>query len=398
MLKFSDYANELEESQLTRFLNIISSRKNIISFANGLPDPYTFPIYEIKDIINEILNKNPSIALQYTLTCGPLEVKSSVLQLAKKRGINNITEDNICIISGSQEGIFIIFHLFLNKGDYLVLEKPTYLAALETSKPLNVKYIDININKNGYEIDNLEDKINQVKKEGNSSIKLMYLIPTAQNPSGLTMSENIKKKIIDIAISNDIYILEDDAYGFLTFDEYSLPLRHYNNSHVIYIGSLSKILSSGLRLGYIIAEEKIIKKVESLKQNINAHTPTLNQLILAEAVSRGIIFSNLPKIIQRYKIKRNVMLNAISKYFPKEVMHTYPLGGMFIFNWLPEGINAFSILEKSLEKNVVFMPGEFFYYDKSGKNTFRLTYSLPNTEDIYEGIKNLGEVLSQFLK
>lgn len=384
------------QSKLTFFLDIISKKENVISFANGLPDPSTFPHSEINQIISEILKNNPSIALQYTTTCGPKYVKDAIIELLEKRGVYNITEDNVCITTGSQEALFILFHLFLNPTDTIVVEKPTYIAALETLTPLQVNYLGLDINHNKYDIDKLERDIKQEPK----NIKLMYLIPTAQNPTGMSMDDNIKKKIIDISNEYDIYVIEDDAYGFITFDEkYSHPLKRYDDiNKVIYVGSFSKILSSGLRVGFIVADNQIIKKVEGLKQNIIAHTPTLNQLVVAEAIYRNIIFNNLPRIKKIYEDKRNLMLKVIERSFPEDIICSKPTGGMFIFCWLVENIDTTKVLLKSLDHNVAFMPGKYFYFDESGSNTMRLSYSLPTHEKIIEGIKKLGEILSTFSK
>ncbi|PVU69375.1 aminotransferase [Sulfolobus sp. SCGC AB-777_L09] len=393
MVKFSDYGNRITQSKLTFFLNIISKKENVISFANGLPDPSTFPHKEINEIISEIFARNPNLALQYTVTCGPNYVKDAIIKLVKERGLSDITEENICITSGSQEALFILFHLFLNPNDTVIVEKPTYIAALETLNPINVRYIGLDIKNNEYNIDKLEEEL---RKEGVNNVKLMYLIPSAQNPTGLTMDINTKKKIIELASEYDLYIIEDDAYGFLSFnDEYSYPLKHYDDADkVIYVGSFSKILSSGLRVGYIIANEEITKKVEGLKQNINAHTPTLNQLVAAEAIYRNVIFKNLSKIKQVYKTKRDIMLKAIENNFPENIICSKPTGGMFIFCWLENWIDTSEILMKSLEENVAFMPGKYFYFDESGSNTMRLSYSLPTYEKIFEGIEKLGKILS----
>ncbi|MFP3202706.1 MAG: PLP-dependent aminotransferase family protein [Sulfolobus sp.] len=393
MVKFSDYGNRITQSKLTFFLNIISKKENVISFANGLPDPSTFPHKEINEIISEIFARNPNLALQYTVTCGPNYVKDAIIKLVKERGLSDITEENICITSGSQEALFILFHLFLNPNDTVIVEKPTYIAALETLNPINVRYIGLDIKNNEYNIDKLEEEL---RKECVNNVKLMYLIPSAQNPTGLTMDINTKKKIIELASEYDLYIIEDDAYGFLSFnDEYSYSLKHYDDADkVIYVGSFSKILSSGLRVGYVIANEEIIKKVEGLKQNINAHTPTLNQLVAAEAIYRNVIFKNLSKIKQVYKTKRDTMLKAIENNFPENIVCSKPTGGMFIFCWLENWIDTSEILMKSLEENVAFMPGKYFYFDESGSNTMRLSYSLPTYEKILEGIEKLGKILS----
>ncbi len=305
------------------------------------------------------------------------------------RGIRDISEENICITNGSQEALYIIFSLFLNKYDRVIVERPTYLAALEILDLFNPVYIGLDIDDNKYKIDELANKIKD-------KVKLAYLIPTAQNPSGSTMSMNERKKIIELANEKDFLIVEDDAYGFLTFNNSieSIKSLDYDNK-VIYIGTFSKILSAGLRIGYIVADSKIISKVEALKENINIHTSTLNQYIAALALEYNVIQDNLPKITQYYREKKEIMVNSLRK-LNLNIRYSDPLGGLFVFLWLDNKIDTLKLYDRAVNEGVVYFPGKFFYYDGRGLNTMRLSFAQPPKDKIEEGIEKLGKVLSEY--
>ncbi|WP_187152753.1 PLP-dependent aminotransferase family protein [Acidianus manzaensis] len=381
---FSKYADNLKLSELLRYFKIISKNPNIINFVNGLPDPRTVPINEITEITNQIIKEYSVRAFQYSITCGIKELKDQILEFVKNRGIYDISENNICITVGSQEALYMLFSIFINPGDNIAIENPTYISALETLRTLNPNFNGINITPKGYEIDDLRK----------SNAKLLYTVPSAQNPSGYTLNINERKKIIEIAHENNTIIIEDDTYGFLLFDDYVPAIKALDDEDkVIYVGSMSKVFSSGLRIGWIIANEKVIEKIEALKQNINAHSPTLNQLITAEAIRTGIIDKNIAYTKSLYKMKSNLMKNEIIKNLGDKVDFISPTGGMFFFLWT-KNLDTEKLLEKAIKNNVAYLPGKYFYHDLSGYNTIRLSYSYPRENEIIEGIKRLGEIIS----
>ncbi|WP_110269596.1 PLP-dependent aminotransferase family protein [Acidianus brierleyi] len=380
---FSKYADNLRLSELLRYFKIISKKPNIINFVNGLPDPRTVPVNEIEEILNQVIKEYSVTAFQYSITCGIKELKDQIIELVKNRGIYGVNENNICITVGSQEALYMLFSIFINPGDSVAVENPTYISALETLRTLNPNFKGINITNNGYEMDSLRE----------SNAKLLYTVPSAQNPSGYTLSLKERKKIIELAHENNTTIIEDDTYGFLLFDNYVPSMKSLDDEdRVIYVGSMSKIFSSGLRIGWIIANEKVIEKIEALKQNINAHSPTINQLLTAEAIRSGVIDRNIINARNIYRLKSEIMKNEIMKNLGDKIEFISPTGGMFFFLWLKD-IDTEKLLEKAINNNVAYLPGKYFYHDMSGYNTIRLSYSYPNEKEIVEGIKRLSEII-----
>ncbi|TRM79098.1 aminotransferase [Sulfolobus sp. B5] len=394
---FSKETSYLRTSEIRDLLKLTEGR-DVISLAGGLPDPQTFPVEEIKKIVNDILTNYYDRALQYSTTAGIFEFRKELVNLSRLRGISNISEKNIFVTVGSQEALFMLFNILVDPGDEVIVEAPTYLAALNAMRTRRPNFNSINVNDNGPDLDELEKKVREKVSDG-KKIKLIYVIPTAQNPAGTTMNLDNRKRLLEIASKYDFLVVEDDAYGFLVFEGDSPPAIKAldKEGRVIYTGTFSKILTPGLRLGWVVAHEDVIRELELYKQNIDLHTPSLSQFIAMEAIRRGVIQNNLPKIRRIYKEKRNVMLEAIQEYFPKDARWSKPIGGMFVFAWLPEKIDTTKMLEKALQKGVAYVPGSSFYADYSGKNTMRLNFSYPSKEQLVEGIKRLGETIKQEL-
>lgn len=392
-----DVAN-LRSSEIRDLLKLTEG-KNVISLAGGLPDPSTFPAEEIRKIADDVLREKPDRALQYSTTPGIIEFRKELVNLSNYRGITGINENNIFVTVGSQEGLFMLFNILVDPGDTVIVEMPTYLAALNILRARKPNFIGVHLTEKGPDLDELEKKLKESVNNGKRP-KLMYVIPTAQNPGGTTMSLEDRKRLLELAEQYDFLIVEDDAYGFLVFDgESPPPIKALDKSgRVIYTGTFSKILAPGLRLGWIVAHEEIIHEIELYKQNVDLHTPTLTQMIAMEAIRRGVIQRQLPYIRKLYKEKRDVMLNAIEKYFPKEARWSKPVGGMFVFVWLPEKIDTVKMLEESMRRGVAYVPGSSFYYDYSGRNTMRLNFSYPSKEELEQGIKILGQTIADFMK
>ncbi|MEJ2775153.1 PLP-dependent aminotransferase family protein [Sulfolobaceae archaeon RB850M] len=387
----------LRSSEIRDLLKLTEG-KNVISLAGGLPDPSTFPVEEIEKITQDILKEKPERALQYSTTSGLVEFRKELVNLSAKRGISGINENNIFVTVGSQEALFMIFNLLVDPGDTVIVEMPTYLAALNVLRTRKPNFIGVTVNEKGPNLDELEDKVKKSINDGKKP-KLMYVIPTAQNPAGTTMSLDDRKRLMEIAEKYDFLIVEDDAYGFLVFEgESPAPLKALDKSgRVIYTGTFSKILAPGFRLGWVVADQEFIHEMELYKQNVDLHTPSFTQIIATEAIRRGVIDRQIPKIRKLYKEKRDVMLNAIETYFPREARWTKPVGGMFVFSWLPEKIDTVKMLEEATKRGVAYVPGSSFYYDYSGRNTMRLNFSYPSKEELERGIKILGETIKSFM-
>ncbi|MEM4085139.1 MAG: PLP-dependent aminotransferase family protein [Saccharolobus sp.] len=387
----------LKSSEIRDLLKLTEGR-NVISLAGGLPDPQTFPVEEIKKIVEDVLTNYPDKALQYTATSGVTDFKKELVNLSRLRGITGINENNIFVTVGSQEALFMLFNILLDVGDEVIVEAPTYLAALNAMRVRRPHFISVTVTERGPDLDELEKKVKSVVNNG-KRIKLMYVIPTAQNPAGTTMSTEDRKRVLEIASKYDFLVFEDDAYGFLVFEgESPPPIKALDKEgRVIYTSTFSKILSPGLRLGWVVAHEDFIREMELYKQNVDLHTPSFSQYIAMEAIRRGVIQNNLPKIRRIYREKRDVMLSAIERYFPANSRWTKPVGGMFVFAWLPEKIDTTKMLQKALQAGVAYVPGASFYADYSGRNTMRINFSYPKKEELEEGIRRLGSVIREEL-
>ncbi|MEM0015979.1 MAG: PLP-dependent aminotransferase family protein [Saccharolobus sp.] len=387
----------LKSSEIRDLLKLTEGR-NVISLAGGLPDPQTFPVEEIKKIVEDVLTNYPDKALQYTATSGVTDFKKELVNLSRLRGITGINENNIFVTVGSQEALFMLFNILLDVGDEVVVEAPTYLAALNAMRVRRPHFISVTVTERGPDLDELEKKVKSVVNNG-KRIKLMYVIPTAQNPAGTTMNTEDRKRVLEIASKYDFLVFEDDAYGFLVFEgESPPPIKALDKEgRVIYTSTFSKILSPGLRLGWVVAHEDFIREMELYKQNVDLHTPSFSQYIAMEAIRREVIQNNLPKIRRIYREKRDVMLSAIERYFPANSRWTKPVGGMFVFAWLPEKIDTTKMLQKALQKGVAYVPGASFYADYSGRNTMRINFSYPKKEELEEGIRRLGSVIREEL-
>ncbi|MEM3225932.1 MAG: PLP-dependent aminotransferase family protein, partial [Saccharolobus sp.] len=296
------------------------------------------------------------------------------------------------------EALFMLFNILLDVGDEVVVEAPTYLAALNAMRVRRPHFISVTVTERGPDLDELEKKVKSVVNNG-KRIKLMYVIPTAQNPAGTTMNTEDRKRVLEIASKYDFLVFEDDAYGFLVFEgESPPPIKALDKEgRVIYTSTFSKILSPGLRLGWVVAHEDFIREMELYKQNVDLHTPSFSQYIAMEAIRREVIQNNLPKIRRIYREKRDVMLSAIERYFPANSRWTKPVGGMFVFAWLPEKIDTTKMLQKALQTGVAYVPGASFYADYSGRNTMRINFSYPKKEELEEGIRRLGSVIREEL-
>ncbi|MCI2415074.1 MAG: PLP-dependent aminotransferase family protein [Candidatus Aramenus sp.] len=385
----------LKTSEIRDLLKLTEG-KNVISFAGGLPDPSTFPAEDIRNISDYVLSNYASRALQYSATAGIPELRQQLVNLSAQRGITGIDEDNIFVTVGSQEALFMLFNLFVDPGDHVFVESPSYLAALNILRARSPAFHGIPLTENGPDLDVLESDLRKLESEGKKP-KLLYIIPTAQNPGGTTLSLDGRKRVLELASEYDFLVVEDDAYGFLVFDGDSPPpIKALDKEgRVIYTGTFSKILAPGFRLGWIVADKDVIHEVELYKQNVDLHTPSFTQFIAAEAIRRNVIQNNLPKVRSLYRRKRDVMLQAIEEHFPKDAKWSKPVGGMFVFAWLSRQKDTLSLLPRALERGVAYVPGSSFFYDYSGRNTMRINFSFPTEEQIRKGIEILGQLLKE---
>lgn len=394
---YSDNAKKMRSSEIRELLEL-SQQPDVISFAGGLPNPDAFPIDQINEIVSMILKNEGSRALQYGPTPGLKEFRKQLADFVGKDGID-VSMDDILVTSGSQQALDIIGKIFINEGDAILVGLPTYLGGINAFLAYRANLVGIPLDDNGMRIDLLEEKINEIEKDG-KKVKLIYTIPTFQNPAGVEMIEDRRRKMLEIAKEHDILILEDDPYGKLRFEGNAIkPIKAFDdNEHVIYMATFSKILSPGLRLAYVAAPTEIAKKMMIAKQSMDLCTSTFTQLIAYYYIKYGYIDKQIPKIIEMYRKKRDIMLSALEKFFPPGCKWTHPRGGMFLWVELPKYINTVEMFPEAVSCKVAYINGRAFYVNGDGYNTMRLNFTNARNDEIEEGIRRLADVIKRRVK
>lgn len=387
----SDRMKELRGSAIREMFKAMSDPQ-MISLAGGNPAAELFPKDEMARIAKDILENNPVAALQYGISEGNVQLREKITEIIKERENINCNLDEITIVSGGQQAIEICAKLFLNEGDCVIAEEPSFVGALNAFRSYGAVIKGVKVDDDGMDTDALEKAIAE-----NKNVKLIYTIPNFQNPSGITMSIEKRKRLLDIAVKNNIFVIEDNPYGELTFTGEKLPTIKSMDTEgaVLYCGSFSKILAPGLRLGFLIAAKNVTEKIVLGKQVSDVHTSLLPQLIALEYLKKYDLGEHIEKLRALYKKKCGVMLDAIEKYLPEEVKHTTPEGGLFVWCSM-EGIDALKIKDECMKKKVLIVPGNSFAADQSKVSCgFRLNFSSTPDDIMVEGIKRLGEALKK---
>ncbi len=369
---------------------------DVISFGGGLPDPSTFPIEDMKKVVEHVLEAYPHKALQYGPTEGIIELRQEIAKFSAHSGIV-ANPENVIITVGSQEALELLGRVFINPGDVIITENPTYIAALQAWRVYQPRLIGVPIDENGMIVEILEEKIKRLTTEG-AKIKFIYTIPTAQNPSGVTMSQDRRKYLLELVERYDLVAVEDDPYSYFLFESINVtPLKALDKTNrVIYLSTASKIFAPGLRLGWAIANEDVIKWFNLAKQSLNLNTSNFAQYVFLEGLRRNIVLKNLPHVRDLYKRKRDAMLAALETYMPPGIEWTRPSGGMFIWVTAPSEIDTKELLKYAVTQyKVAFIPGHGFFVDQSVKNAMRLNFTYPTFEQIHEGIRRLSMALRE---
>jgi len=391
---YSDNAKRLKASEIRELLEI-SQQPGVISFAGGLPNPKAFPVEEVQKITNKILEEDGARALQYGPTSGLREFREEIASMVQKDGINASVE-NVFITVGSQQALDLAGRVFLNSNDIVFLGLPTYLGGINAFRSYGAKFVGVPLDENGMNVEILEEKIKEVKRKGEKA-KIIYTVPTFQNPAGVVMSEERRKRIVEIAQEHELVIIEDDPYGKLRFEGKPLKPIKAHDENVIYMATFSKILAPGFRLAYVVAPQDIARKMVIAKQSVDLCTPTFTQLIAYHFIKNGFIERHIPRIIEMYRRKRDIMLDSLEEYFPDGCTWTHPQGGMFLWATLPEHIDTAEMIKEAIQEKVAYVHGRAFYTNEGGSNAMRLNFSNPSDENLREGIKRLAKVIRKRL-
>lgn len=369
----------------------------VISFAGGLPKPETFPREGLSESAAHQISNNYRKSLQYGTTEGVEEFREEMMNWLLSFGMDFELE-NIISTNSSQQAIDLVCKAFIDPGDVIFCGLPTYLGAVQAFSSFQSEQIGIPLCDDGMDLDILEEKIEETKKEGKNS-KFIYVIPDFQNPTGVTLSKSKRQRLAEIAEQHDLLVVEDTPYFGVRFSgEFKPPISTYDESgRVITVTSLSKILSSGMRLAVTVGPEKLLQEMVKMKQATDLCTSTMTQWIAADWLANNDLSEHLKEIGGYYRENRDAMLDEMKRSFPDKITWTEPNGGLFLWVTLPEDQDSDLLLKKALEENVAFVPGQHFYVNDGGRNTLRLCYSLLNPEEIKEGIRRLGKVMKSEL-
>ncbi|NLU08697.1 PLP-dependent aminotransferase family protein [uncultured Clostridium sp.] len=391
-ISFSQRAEGLKASEIRELLKL-TEMPEIISFAGGLPAPELFPVKEMKKVMQNILDEDGIGTMQYSTTEGFKPLREII---ANQRMVNSgvhVTGDDIIITSGSQQGIEFSAKMFVNEGDTIVCESPSYMGALNAFRAYRPKFTEIEMDENGMIIEKLEEELKKNKK-----VKMIYTIPDFQNPTGITMSDDRRKKLAELASKYKVPVIEDNPYGELIFEGTTHPsIKSFDkDGWVIYLGTYSKTFCPGFRTGWICASPEVLQKYVIIKQGADLQSSSLDQRATAKFMETYDLGKHIDDIKKVYGKRRTLMLRSIDEYFPKEIKHTNPYGGLFAWVELKEGLSSKKILEEALKEKVAYVPGGSFFPNGGRDNHFRLNYSCMSEEKIVEGIKRLGKVLYKY--
>ncbi len=377
----------------------LTAQPGMISFAGGLPAAELFPVDQVRQAADAVLTRIGGQALQYGETEGVAGLRAWVAGQLSRPGLE-VRRANVLIVSGAQQALDMLGRVFLDEGDRAVVENPTYLALLSAWRPLGVQFMPVPSDSDGMRVDELSPLLARRPK-------LIYTVPNFQNPQGTTLSLERRKQLVEMLRTHDACLVEDNPYGELRFEGSSLPYLLELDAapeksgtlgrRVIYVGTFSKALVPGFRVGWVVAPEEVIEKLVQAKQAMDLHTSTFVQHLALELVRAGVLDAQIPRLREAYRERRDAMLAALERHFPEEATWTHPNGGMFLMATLPDGLNASDVLKQALQRQVAFVPGDDFHLNGTGQNTLRLNFSYAEPALIEEGVKRLGKVLKQML-
>jgi 2-aminoadipate transaminase len=382
-------------SSAMREMMAITARPEVISLAGGLPDTSTFPTETFAAVAQRIAAESCAKALQYGPTDGLAETKDCIAEVMRAEGMRCDPED-VVVTTGGQQVIDLVTKTLVDPGDVIVAEAPTYPGAVPTFYSYQADVVQIEMDADGMRIDLLEETLDRLERDGRRP-KFIYTVPTFQNPAGVTMALDRRRRLVEIARQRELLVLEDNPYGMLRYEGESLPpLRVLDGGvYVMYLGTFSKILSPGIRLGWVVAPPPVLEKINLGKQASDLCTSTLSQLMVQAYFEESRWRDYVESLTEIYRDRRDTMLDALAEFFPPQADWTKPHGGMFVWVTLPDFIDTTDLLARALRENVAFVPGAGSYLDGRGHSSMRLNFSAVDGDDIREGIRRIGEVIKE---
>ncbi len=398
--RYAQRTRRMKSSAIRELLKL-TQQPDIISFAGGLPAPELFPVAEVERASKIVLEKHGAQALQYSTTEGFLPLREMICRHTRRYGLY-VTPENVLITSGSQQALDLLGKIFINPGDRILVENPTYLGAIQAWNAYGAEYVTVPCDEYGMRTDALEAALR-------SGPKFIYVLPNFQNPTGATLALERRKQLTTLADQYGVPIIEDDPYGQLRYEGEHIPSvvaldsEYRGNNHatysgnVIYLSTFSKTLAPGLRLAWVVAPPGVIGKLVQAKQGADLHTPTFNQMVGYEVGKGGFIDRHVREIRKVYGERRDLMLGLMDELFPPGVRWTRPRGGLFLWVTLPEGLDAAEVFKVAVRRKVAFVPGAPFHAVGGGENTMRINFSNARPEQIEQGIARLADTLKEML-
>ncbi|MFQ6761925.1 PLP-dependent aminotransferase family protein [Limosilactobacillus reuteri] len=363
----------------------------IISFAGGLPAPELFPVKEMKATVDKVFEEHGQEAMQYGAAKGVTALREVIQQHVKEKENVDSELDNVLVTTGSEQALDLVGKAFVDPGDTVLVEQPTYLCALDVFRSYGANFASVEMDEDGMKMDALEEAL-----KANPNTKLIYTVPNFQNPTGRTMTEERRKQLAELAEKYDVYVLEDNPYGEIRFAGQHVPaVKSFDKSgHVLYMSTFSKTLAPGFRLGWLVADEDVVNKLTVLKQSADLHTDNLAQFAVAQFFADNDVDVHVKEISALYGKRKDLMLEGIKKYFPEGVKYTNPEGGMFLWVEVPGVDDTVELFKECLEHDVAFVPGDPFFAGEAQPGAFRLNYSNMKEDQIEVGLKRLGAALT----
>ncbi len=399
---YSINARRMKKSAIRELLKL-TNRPEIISFAGGLPAPEAFPIDEMIDLVEGVLKNYGKKALQYGPTEGYPKFVEQLIKWEKEQNGIDIKPENLLITTASQQALDLVAKILIDPSDPVIVERPTYLGGLQAFNQYGAKFIGVPMddNETGINMGKLEQTLQKLKTD-DEHYKFVYIVPDFQNPTGITIPQEKRKRLIELSEEFQFLLIEDSPYRELRFEgkEPEMMYKMDNTGNVITLHTLSKTFAPGLRLGWIVAHEDIIDKLNTAKQATDLCTPSFTQAIAAEFMARGLLLENIKKVKDLYKKKKDIMLDSFKKYLPerKDITWTRPEGGLFLWLTLPGYMNTSTLFEQALEEKVAYIVGEAFDCYGVMKNAMRMNFSYPSEEEIVEGVKRLANLIKKNIK
>jgi len=386
------------KSSAIRELLKLTQQPDIISFAGGLPAPNFFPLREVEEACRYIIRSDGAKALQYGATEGLGPLRHYLATTMHKYGVPAVP-DNVLLTNGSQQALDLIGKLFIDPGDFVLTGRPTYLGAIQAWNAYQARFHTVRLDNDGMVVDEMEHAYEKVLSDSGKPPKFIYVLPNFHNPAGTTMPQQRREQLAEIATKLNLPVIEDDPYGQLRYEGEDIPpICTFIPERTIYLGTFSKVLSPGLRLGWIVCAEVLMRRLVQAKQGADLHTGTFVQYVANDICQRGLLKPHVRRLCRVYRERRDTMLDALAEFWPEGSSWTHPQGGLFLWACVPEPIDTLEFAKKAIAEKVAYVPGVNFYPNQDGGyDAMRLNFSYCPPDAIVEGIRRLGTALKRAL-